>query len=198
MSLAAVVAIHGLVVLALLALPAVRERIAAVATPIEVRMVADVPTPARRTAPIPAPVMQSPPTISLSIPVISITADAPSPPAAAPLVAETRTMQASEASAPLHASVVPPRYDMAYLRNPAPVYPSLSRRLKEHGRVMLRVLVSAAGEAQEVEVRDSSGSERLDRAAVEAVRRWKFVPAFRGSEAITAYAIVPILFALDT
>jgi protein TonB len=62
--------------------------------------------------------------------------------------------------------------------------------------VLLRVLVSAAGHAQHVEVARSSGSPRLDDAAVEAVRRWRFVPAKRGSEAIAASVHVPIVFSL--
>jgi protein TonB len=86
---------------------------------------------------------------------------------------------------------------MAYLNNPPPAYPPLSRRLKEQGRVLLRVLVSTAGNAQDVELRTSSGSERLDRAAIEAVRRWRFSPARRGAETIAAWALVPIVFQLD-
>ena len=46
-------------------------------------------------------------------------------------------------------------------------------------------------------MRTSSGYERLDRAAVEAVRHWRFAPARRGTETIAAWALVPILFQLD-
>jgi protein TonB len=95
------------------------------------------------------------------------------------------------------ASLEPPRYDLAYLDNPAPAYPGLSRRMREQGRVILRVLVSATGEAQTVEVGSSSGSARLDVAAIEAVRRWRFSPARRGTNAIAAWALVPIIFQLD-
>ncbi len=87
---------------------------------------------------------------------------------------------------------------MSYLNNPAPAYPMVSRRLKEQGRVLLRVLVSASGDAQNVELRTSSGSDRLDRAAIDAVRHWRFAPAKRGGETIAAWALVPILFQLDT
>ena len=57
--------------------------------------------------------------------------------------------------------------------------------------------MSAASDAEDVEVRTSSGSERLDRAAIDAVRRWRFAPARRGVEAIAAYALVPIVFQLN-
>jgi len=107
---------------------------------------------------------------------------------------------ASAAPAPAPAGdppLEPPRYELAYLNNPAPAYPPLARRAKEQGRVVLRVFVSASGIAQDVEVRTSSGYERLDRAAMEAVRRWRFAPARRGAETIATWALVPILFQLD-
>jgi protein TonB len=66
----------------------------------------------------------------------------------------------------------------------------------EEGRVMLRVYVEASGLASKVEIRTSSGSERLDQAALEAVKRWKFVPARQGDVAIPAHVVVPISFSL--
>ena len=92
---------------------------------------------------------------------------------------------------------MPPRFDAAYLDNPAPGYPSLSRRHHEEGRVLLRVLVGADGRAESVDVAASSGFERLDHAAQEAVRRWRFVPARRGDGAVAAYVNVPVAFSLD-
>jgi len=47
-----------------------------------------------------------------------------------------------------------------------------------------------------VELKSTSGSERLDQAALDAVRQWRFVPAKRGSEAIAAWVVVPISFSL--
>jgi protein TonB len=94
------------------------------------------------------------------------------------------------------APVAPPRFDADYLDNPKPVYPPLSRRMGEEGKVVLRVFVDASGLPAQVEVRTSSGSERLDRAAVSAIGRWKFVPARQGSEAVAAWVLVPIVFSL--
>jgi len=92
--------------------------------------------------------------------------------------------------------VAPPRFDADYLHNPAPAYPALSRRLGEEGRVLLRVYVHADGSAGQVEVRESSGYERLDRAAREAVARWRFVPARQGERPVAAWVLVPISFSL--
>jgi protein TonB len=88
----------------------------------------------------------------------------------------------------------PPRFDMAYLDNPAPAYPPMSHKLGEEGTVLLRVLVSASGAAKTVEIERSSGYGRLDDAAQRAVRKWRFVPAKRGTEAVEGWALVPINF----
>lgn len=89
-----------------------------------------------------------------------------------------------------------PGFDAAYLANPAPPYPGLSRELGEEGRVLLRVLVSAEGKAQEIEINKSSGHERLDRAASRAVWNWRFVPGRRDGQPLAAWVIVPINFSL--
>lgn len=92
--------------------------------------------------------------------------------------------------------VQPPSFGAAYLNNPPPRYPPLSRRLGEEGRVLLRVLVAKNGSADTVEVEKGSGSDRLDAAALEAVRKWKFVPAKQNNEPISAYVLVPMKFSL--
>ncbi len=90
-----------------------------------------------------------------------------------------------------------PKFGVAYLNNPAPNYPRLSRKIGEEGRVLLKVLVSEQGAANTVEVEKSSGYTRLDESAVDAVKRWKFIPARKGAQALSAYVLVPISFALD-
>jgi len=87
-------------------------------------------------------------------------------------------------------------YDAAYLHNPAPEYPPMARRLGLQGTARLKVLVSAQGLAQEVRLSESSGSGALDRAAVESVRRWRFVPARRGDMALASWVEVPVRFVL--
>lgn len=66
--------------------------------------------------------------------------------------------------------------DAIVLRRVKPSYPSLSRRKGEQGSVTLEVLVKADGSAGTVTVKTSSGFSRLDKAAVNAVRRWRFEP----------------------
>ncbi len=62
---------------------------------------------------------------------------------------------------------------------------------------MLRVLVDAAGKPKKIEMHTSSGIERLDIAAIDAVKRWQFVPAREGNEAVDGIALVPIYFQLS-
>lgn len=90
-----------------------------------------------------------------------------------------------------------PSFNAAYLNNPAPAYPALSRRLGEEGRVLLRVQVMEDGSAGSVELQTGSGSSRLDQAALEAVKKWRFVPAKRGEQAVSASVVVPVRFSIE-
>ena len=97
---------------------------------------------------------------------------------------------------PQQAAVSMPRFDADYLDNPAPRYPPLARRMREEGVVLVRVYVSPTGEADRVELKRSSGSERLDESALTAVRQWKFVPAQSAGKAVAAWVLVPVAFSL--
>lgn len=78
--------------------------------------------------------------------------------------------------------------------NPPPVYPATAVLQGRQGRVMLRVVVDSSGVAVEVTLLRTSGHADLDHAAVEAVRRWRFVPAQQGGRAVTQTIAVPIRF----
>lgn len=125
-------------------------------------------------------------------PVLTAPAEAPSPVIAPP----PPPIEAVAPPAPT-APRTQPIFNADYLDNPAPAYPPLSRRLGEQGRVILRVLVNVRGTADEVQLRTPSGFARLDEAACDTVRRWKFVPAKRGAEAVPAWVLIPISFRLE-
>lgn len=158
------------------------------------------PSP-RPQPPKPVPVQAKP----LPKPVVQrVRSETPAPaplperkPETAPKVAEPTPVEparAEPAPADTVEATLPPRFDADYLSNPQPRYPSLSRRLGEQGKVFLRVHVGTNGEALEVLLQRSSGFERLDQAAREAVRSWRFVPARRGSQAVSEWVIVPVNF----
>lgn len=130
-----------------------------------------------------APVQEPAPPEPVAIDAIPATAPAPAAVTAAPVAAPPPTLE-------------PPRFDAAYLSNPKPAYPMLSRRAGEEGRVMLRVMVEANGMPSKVDIEKSSGFPRLDEAALDAVKKWKFVPARRGTETVAESVVVPLSFRL--
>lgn len=94
-------------------------------------------------------------------------------------------------------AVEPPKFGVSYLNNPEPEYPRMAKRNGEQGKVILKVFVSAEGKAESVTIKQGSGFDSLDNAALKAVQAWRFVPARKGAEAVSAYVNVPITFALD-
>ena len=164
-------------------------------------MIEEKVEPAKPLPPPPKPVPQvrKPPVIRPQ-PVLAVASPAatssftvaPQPPAPPP-----QPVVAAPPAPPAPVAVVAARFDADYLHNPKPVYPALSRRMSEEGKVLLKVRVSAQGTALDVAVSKSSGFARLDAAATEAVTRWRFVPAKRGDEPVDSSVIVPITFALE-
>ena len=176
-------------------------------------------TPATSTVVAPQPATSSPnesPDISTeerhSTPLEIVPAQTtPSPPTPAPRIAPSQSSKTSAAAAASPSAnsrqeivgssskaseltTTPPRLDPAYLHNPAPMYPALSKRNRETGTVLLLVNVNPEGNATTVTLHKSSGYDRLDQAAIQAVTRWRFVPGMRGQSAISATVIVPISF----
>jgi len=209
-ALAASVALHALAIAAILSHPSARSAIAA-AVPIMVSLIAAAPPAAGpKIPPKPLPVrprieptqpkpIDPPPLVTApSASPAQFVAPAPAPVRALPPV-DAAPRPAISAAAPVAVppALVLPRFDAAYLQNPPPAYPALARRLGEQGRVLLRVLVTAEGMADRVELKASSGTDRLDRAALDAVKRWRFVPARQGEQAVSAWVVVPISFSLE-
>lgn len=209
---AAAIALHALVIVALLQLDPVRSAVTA-AMPITVSLLSPpkpVVKPEVKSKPLPPkpkPRVMRPKPVPKP-PVVTAAPEAPTervappaPPEPLPAIAEPVPVAAAPAPvvappAPPPPPLVPPSFNAAYLNNPAPAYPSLSRRMGEEGRVMLRVHVSEQGTATQVQLRTSSKHPRLDDAALEAVRRWRFVPARRGDQPVAAWVLVPISFSL--
>lgn len=99
-------------------------------------------------------------------------------------------------AAPETQPVSAPEYRAAYLENPRPPYPISARRRGLEGTVVLRVEVLANGTCGRLEVKSGSGHEILDSAAAQAVKSWRFSPARRGGDALTAWVDIPVTFRL--
>lgn len=95
------------------------------------------------------------------------------------------------------APVTPASANAAYLKNPAPEYPSLAQRRGWEGTVLLRVQVLPSGKPGEIQIQKSSGRQQLDDAALNAVKRWSFVPAKQGDVAQVGWVSVPIDFKIN-
>jgi protein TonB len=93
---------------------------------------------------------------------------------------------------PARATVVEARPD--YLINPPPPYPVSARRRGLQGTVLLRVNVSETGNVASLRISRSSGYDLFDRAALNAVRKWKFSPRRLGGIATPGIVEVPIQF----
>ncbi|MGH8178115.1 MAG: energy transducer TonB [Steroidobacter sp.] len=83
-----------------------------------------------------------------------------------------------------------------YLREPSPKYPPQSRRLREQGVVVLRVLIDEHGQACDIAIETSSGYARLDEAAREAVASAAFRPYVESGAPQRALVLIPIEFSL--
>lgn len=92
--------------------------------------------------------------------------------------------------------VVPPKSHANHLHNAAPVYPRTSKRLGEQGEVILRLLVLADGSVDQLSVKQSSQHPRLDKAALRAVRKWRYVPATQAGKKIQFWHEQSIVFSL--
>ena len=192
-----VIGLHAAVIAIVIAAKTVVPQIMEMPLIVDLVQPAEIKPPEAKPLPVtkPQPVFQKPQTRPTPTPVIEATqsqvatANAP--------VASPPDVKPAPPAPPAEAPVVQARFDADYLKNPAPPYPPLSRRMGEEGKVILRVSVNPQGGADQVEIRSSSGSQRLDESAVNTVKHWKFIPAKRGDSAVQSWVLVPIVFKLE-
>ena len=140
------------------------------------------PTPVRQR-PAPRPVQVQPP------------ADLPRP--------QERLIAVNDLISPAAGPVAdvpiePPHTNAAYLSNPPPDYPRMLLRRGIEGSVLIRARVQHDGRCSEVQLKESSGFDLFDRAALSAVKDWRFVPARKGIKTVVAWVDVPIDFRIKT
>ena len=86
---------------------------------------------------------------------------------------------------------------VGYRSSPSPIYPDEARRSHQQGVVLLNVEVSSDGRPQEVILKKSSSFRSLDDAAIQAVHRWTFIPAYDGGVPIKSRVDVPVKFSIE-
>ena len=78
-----------------------------------------------------------------------------------------------------------------------PEYPEYCRKRGQEGVVVLTVRISADATGNSIKILKSSGYLRLDNAAVEALKKAKFVPARRMGAAVTTTERIAFRFRLE-
>jgi periplasmic protein TonB len=132
------------------------------------------------------------PVTDTAVSAIAATDDPPAP--VVPIAPTDKPVQ----SPPLVAEPKTISSGVEYIRAPKPVYPALSRRMREQGRAVVRVLVDKNGLPENATIAQSAGSARLDEAARQAVLSAVFKPLLENGLPVPVYALVPIRFQLDS
>ncbi|WP_250538097.1 MULTISPECIES: energy transducer TonB [unclassified Caballeronia] len=163
--------------------------------------------PPPKPVPQPVPKPQPKPKVKPKVepkPTPMPVAEAPSQ-IAAPAPEPTPPAPPQPAPQPAAPAIGKPSMDLAAPKNVAhlscniaqPDYPSMSRRRGETGTAVIRLTVGLSGKIENVTLQKSSGSSRLDDAALEAVRGSACSPYKENGEAIRATATVPFVFSLN-
>jgi protein TonB len=140
----------------------------------------------------PPPVKLEAPRVDAEPPNVSIELEEPAASTAITVITQPAPRAGHSA-----AGMAPLVSEVEYAVEPHPGYPSASRRLREQGLVVLRVLVDERGKAEQLSIHESSGHERLDNAARDAVARAVFKPYIANGLAQRVYVLIPIEFALN-
>lgn len=190
------------------------RKVAELVVPAEILVEMAAPEAAQpeKPAPVPAPVAArvpqarpiTPPTpTTLAVQETTPSTTELATVAASTTVATAHTATSTQASAPTlqavpaPAALVLPSSDADYLNTPKPPYPPMSKRLREQGKVVVRTLIGLDGTAQQAEIKQSSGFDRLDQAALATALRWRYVPGKRAGIAETMWFNLPFTFVLE-
>jgi protein TonB len=179
-----------------------RELIASLIAPVPAPAPAPVSPPVRQTVPKVVPVVTKnvplPPVMQATTPAPAAVQQAARTAAVAPSAPQLPSSLAPAVIAPAAAPAQPKTISgVQYLEAPQPVYPPLARRAGEAGKVVLRVLVNQQGRAEQVDLRSSSGFERLDESARQSVLKARFRPHLEDGLAVAVYALVSINFSIQ-
>ncbi len=83
-----------------------------------------------------------------------------------------------------------------YQQNPKPEYPDIARRRGWEGIVMLEVEVTGEGKPATIKLHKSCGYGILDKSALRAVKKWRFLAGTTDGRPVTTTVIIPIHFIL--
>jgi protein TonB len=145
-----------------------------------------------KAPPPPPPDLQKPPPPTAIIPEFQVATEAPPP-------ITTVAKPPPAPPAPVHAAAPPPTELKPIARtHTIPTYPTISQRLGEQGTVTIKVTIGVDGSVTDDVIEKSSGSDRLDQAAVEWVKsHWKWQPPTREGQVVGGVStLVSVVFNL--
>ncbi len=165
---------------------------------------APAPKPQPKPTPAPKP-MPKPQAIKDSTPAPNAVKGSAEPqPPAPPIEAPTPPAPPTPPSPPPAPPAPPaqpvirlPDVNAAYLSNPLPPYPSISKRMGETGTTIVRVNIDQEGKVLDIQLKKSSGYDRLDQAALDGIRKWRFKPGTSNGTPQPMWVNVPMKWELN-
>ncbi|WP_197330302.1 energy transducer TonB [Ralstonia syzygii] len=146
-----------------------------------------------KPAPQPKPALTPAPALPPSDTAPVVPAAPPTPPAppveAAPAPAP--------APAPVQSGPINVGINDIQCNNPPLVYPTMSQKMGEEGRTLVKITIGPDGDVVNAAIATSSGSARLDRAALDSARSLHCSPYKQNGRATTVVANKPFVFKLD-
>jgi protein TonB len=155
-----------------------------------------------KPVPTDVPPPQTEQRISTTVDLPDIVIDSPLPPIPDQPLVQSATgeppivdpVQTTVSPGPARAARFDPRF--AAFRQPP--YPAAARRLAEEGNVVVQVRIGRDGRVIAASLAQSSGSPRLDAAAIEhALKHWRFTPALADGAPIEATRTITVNFRLS-
>ncbi|MEM5385450.1 energy transducer TonB [Paraburkholderia phymatum] len=153
------------------------------------------PHPTPKPAPDPLPVAQAPSQHEIAAPAEP--APPPSPTPAAPAPATQAAPAAPAVGKPTMALSAPKNVSHLDCSIVQPDYPALSRRRGETGTAMIHFVVGLTGKIENIELKKSSGYDRLDQAALDAMHSSSCKPYLENGEPVRAAYTQPFAFSLS-
>jgi protein TonB len=157
---------------------------------------AELPKPARPEKPRPVEQPQ-PRQLVAEAPVVAPSEPVAPPPPPAPVMEAPPAPAPAPAPKPAGPLSLGTELAVSCPQRTPPAYPPLSRRRGEEGKVVLQVELDEQGAVSAARVAASSGFDRLDEAALNAVKSWRCTPASRDGQPVRAVALQPFKFILD-
>jgi periplasmic protein TonB len=147
-----------------------------------------------KVRPAPAPVPLTPARSDLQVHAQTSAAATEGP--TTPAVAVAQASEAPQPGKPVITLNAPKNVSHLDCRIVTPDYPNRSKRLGETGTAYVRFVVGLTGQIEDVELKKSSGFDRLDGAALDAMRASSCEPYLENGAPVRAAYTQPFNFAL--